>query len=162
MDFPDWHAIYNLIQRYPQCADKGDFAGVGEVYADAQMGLPGGEKKKPAGPAAVTEWYGSTVRKFAGRNTPRTRHVVSNVVITDDGPNSAKAESYVTVFQQTDSLALQPIVCGTYFDRFEKVEGRWRLVDRIEDMELLGDLSEHLLGDSGQRLRSHVASQSRV
>jgi hypothetical protein len=68
----------------------------------------------------------------------------------------------VTVFQQTDSLALQPIVCGTYFDRFEKVEGRWRLVDRIEDMELLGDLSEHLLGDSGQRLRSHVASQSRV
>jgi len=161
MEFSDWLEVYNLLHQYPRCADKGDFEGVGKFYAHTKMGLLGGEQAKPAGAEDATEWYGRTVRRFAGRNTPRTRHVISNVVITDDGPNSVKSESYVTVFQQTDNLALQPIVSGTYFDRFEKVDGRWRLAERLEDMELLGELREHLLGDSAEGLRSHVALQSR-
>ena len=161
MEFSDWMAIYNLLHQYPQCADKGDFEGVGKFYAHTKMGLLGGDQAQPDSAEDATQWYAKTVRKFSGRNTPRTRHVISNVVITDDGPNSAKSESYVTVFQQTDGLPLQPIVSGTYFDRFEKVDGRWRLADRLEDMELLGELSEHLLGDSAEMLRAHVALQSR-
>jgi len=160
MDFADWLEIYNLLHKYPQCADKGDFAGVGEFYAATKMGLLGGEQTKHAGAEGVTEWYGRTVRRFPGRGTPRTRHVISNVVITDDGPNCARSESYVTVFQQTETLTLRAIVSGTYFDRFEKVDGRWRLAERVEDMELLGELSEHLLGDSGEKLRAHVMGQS--
>ena len=57
------------------------------------------------------------------------------------------AESYVVVFQQTEKLPLQAIIAGTYFDRFTKIDGTWRLTERIEDMELIGNLSEHLLRD---------------
>ena len=31
MTFEDYLAIKHLIHRYPQCADKGDFEGVGDT-----------------------------------------------------------------------------------------------------------------------------------
>jgi len=161
MEFSDWIAIYNLLHQYPRCADKGDFEGVGKFHAHAKIGLVGGEQAEPAGAEDAAERYRNIVRKFSGRGTPRTRHVLSNIVITDDGPNSVKSESYLTVFQQTENLALQPIASGTCFDRFEKVDGHWRLTERLEDVELLGELSEHLLGDGAEMLRSHVALQSK-
>jgi hypothetical protein len=46
-------------------------------------------------------------------------------------------------------LPLQPIVAGTYFDRFAKIDGEWRMVERVEDMELVGDISQHVLKDIG-------------
>lgn len=148
MIFEDYLAIKNLSHRYPQCADKGDFEGVGALLGDALMGEQGHE---PAylgdGPEAFTQIYASTVRKFPERGTPKTRHFIGNVIIEDDGPDKARAESYVIVFQQTADLSLQPIIGGTYFDRFAKVDGQWRFTHRSEDMELIGDLSEHLLRD---------------
>jgi hypothetical protein len=148
MTFEDYLAIKNLIHRYPQCADKGDFAEVGRLLGDATMGHHGDEPSYLAeGAEKFAEIYAATVRRFPGRNTPRTRHLIGNVIIEDDGPDRARAESYVTVFQQTDTMPLQPIIGGTYFDRFAKLDGEWRMVERFEDMELVGDLSEHLLRD---------------
>ena len=46
------------------------------------------------------------------------------------------------------TLPLQPIIGGTYFDKFTKIDGTWRLTERVEDMELIGNLSEHLLIDN--------------
>jgi len=149
MTFEDYLAIKTLILRYPQCADKGDFEGVGRALGDVTMGELGQEPAfRAEGAEKFAQIYAGTVRKFPDRDTPRTRHLIGNVIIEDDGPSRARAESYVMVFQQTDRLPLQPIVGGTYFDRFAKVDGQWRMVERIEDMELIGDLSEHLLGDN--------------
>lgn len=150
MTFEDYLAIKNLIHGYPRCADKGDYAGVGELLGNAMMGHHGEEPSFLAeGPASFTRTYEETVRKFPGRNTPRTRHLMGNIVIEDDGPDCAKAESYVMVFQQTDELPLQAIIGGTYFDRFAKIDGQWRMVERFEDMELVGDISHHVLRDIG-------------
>jgi SnoaL-like protein len=146
MTFDDYLAIKNLIHRYPQCADKGDFEGVGHLFGHVTMGELG---KEPAfraeGAERFAQIYADAVRKFPDRNAPKTRHLIGNVVIEDDGPDRARAESYVVVFQQTSKLPLQPVIAGTYFDRFAKIDGEWRMVERIEDMELIGDLSEHLL-----------------
>ena len=148
MEFNDYLAIKNLIHRYPQCADKGDFEGVGQVFGGAVCASFGQEPAFHAeGAEKWTAMYSSVVRKFPDRNAPKTRHLVGNVIIEDDGPAKARAESYVVVFQQTDKLPLQPIIAGTYFDRFAKIDGTWRLVERVEDMELVGNLSEHLLRD---------------
>jgi hypothetical protein len=150
MTFDDYLAIKNLIHRYPQCADKGDFDGVGKLLGNAMMGHLGDEPSYLAeGPEKFAEIYTSTVRKFPGRNTPRTRHLIGNIIIEDDGPDQARAESYVMVFQQTDTLPLQAIIGGTYFDRFAKVGGKWQMIERFEDMELIGDISEHVLKDIG-------------
>lgn len=150
MTFDDYLAIKNLIHRYPQYADKGDFESVGRTLGNATMGELGHEPAFLAeGPEKFAQIYASTVRKFPDRNTPKTRHLIGNVIIEDDGPGKARAESYVVVFQQTSKLPLQPIIAGTYFDRFAKLDGEWRMVERIEDMELVGDLSEHVLKDIG-------------
>ena len=71
--------------------------------------------------------------------------MMGNIVIDFEGPDQARAQSYVMVFQSAPGFALQPIVGGTYRDRFAKVDGQWRFVERREDMELVGDLSHHLL-----------------
>jgi hypothetical protein len=150
MTFEDYLAIKNLIHRYPQLTDKGDFAGVGRLFGNVQMGEHGHEAAFHGDGAEQFEAiYAGAVRRFPERGTPRTRHLIGNVVIEDDGPDRARAESYVVVFQQTEKLALQPVIAGTYFDRFAKVDGSWRFTHRFEDMELIGDLSEHLLRAMG-------------
>jgi hypothetical protein len=146
MQFEDYLAIKNLIHGYPRHADKGDFEGVGRLLGGSVSGMIGEPPGFHAeGAEAFTKVYEGSVRKFPQRGTPRTRHLIGNVVIEPDGPEGAKAESYVMVFQQTDKLPLQAIIGGTYFDTFAKIDGEWRLVERWEDMELIGDLSEHLL-----------------
>ena len=149
MNFEDYLAIQNLIHTYPRCADKGDYDGVGRLLGGAFVGRIGEEPGfKAQGESAWTKIYEGAVRRYPERGTPKTRHLIGNIVIEADGPDRAKAECYVIVFQQTDKLPLQPIVAGTYFDRFAKTEGKWELVERLEDMELHGDLSQHVLHSS--------------
>ena len=58
------------------------------------------------------------------------------------------------VFQAAPGLPLQPIITGSYLDRFEKVDGQWRFSERRELVGQTGDLSAHLLqrfeGPTGQ------------
>lgn len=150
MQFEDYLAIQNIINSYPRYADKGDFENVGRVLGGAVSGAGTGKNgEKPGfnaeGAEAWTRLYTQTVRKYPDRGTPKTRHLIGNIVIEPDGPDKANAESYVVVFQQTDKLPLQPIVAGTYFDKFAKIDGVWKLVERWEDMELHGDLSQHMI-----------------
>jgi hypothetical protein len=78
--------------------------------------------------------------------TPRTRHVTTNAIIeVDEGAGTGSARSYYTVFQQTDELALQPIICGRYHDTFHRLGGVWWFDKRIMFVDLVGDLSRHLL-----------------
>ena len=53
--------------------------------------------------------------------------------------------SRFTVFQQTEQVALQPIIAGQYTDTFTLVDGTWRFTERRMRPTLYGDLSQHLL-----------------
>ena len=78
--------------------------------------------------------------------TPRTKHVTTNAIIeVDDAAGNGSARSYYTVFQQTDELPLQPIICGRYHDTFHRLDGVWWFDTRIMFVDLVGDLSQHLL-----------------
>ena len=78
--------------------------------------------------------------------TPKTKHVVSNVELNiDEVSGTATAQSYVTLFQQTDTFPLQAIFSGHYFDDFEHVDGDWRFMKRVIRHVLVGDLSSHLI-----------------
>ena len=62
--------------------------------------------------------------------TPRTKHTCTNAIINVDEDNlAAAARSYYVVYQQTDTLALQPIVAGRYHDKFERIDDQWRFCD---------------------------------
>ena len=55
--------------------------------------------------------------------------------------------SYVTVLQaRPPELPLQVIASNRHYDRFERVEGEWRFVERVDVQDLAGNLSHHITG----------------
>ena len=70
--------------------------------------------------------------------------VTTNLILEPEGPARASGNSAVTVFQQTDQFALQPIIGTRNFDRYEEVDGQWRFAYRRIEMDLFGDLSAHM------------------
>lgn len=148
MTADDYFAIQNLIYRYCDRIDRGDFAGIAQLFAHAEIQVPA----LPApvrGVAAIEAMYTQFTRVYPETGTPRTRHVTSNVIIEPDGADAALAQSYVLVHQATDVLPLQPIIGGRYYDRFAKTEGAWRFTARRMEMDLFGNLSAHLLQQFG-------------
>lgn len=146
MRFEDYHAIEKLVNRYAYCADKGDFESIAQHYAHCTLYMPTGEviDVQREGIARYQQWYRDLIRIYPDSGTPKTRRLMGSIIIDDDGPDRARAQSCVVCFQATESLPLQPIVAGTLHDRFAKVDGTWRIVERREDLELVGDMSHHL------------------
>lgn len=134
-------AIENLIARYAELVDDGDFAGLGTLLADATFAGSGGPVR---GRAAIEKMFRDTLIVYAD-GTPRTQHVTTNTAIeVDEQTGTAQARSYVTVLQALPDLPLQPIAGGRYHDRFERRDGRWRFVERKVRINLVGDVSRHL------------------
>jgi uncharacterized protein (TIGR02246 family) len=135
-------SVENLIARYAELVDAGDFAGLGEMFADALFGGEGDAVVR--GREAVEKIFRATVQVYDD-GTPRTKHVTTNVrVDVDEGSGTAVAHSYVTVFQALPELPLQPIVAGRYRDVFERRDETWRFVERRFTTDLVGDVSRHL------------------
>lgn len=130
--------ILNLIYRYAECVDDGDFDAVSALFEHADYHLAGAAGQRGA---AVGDIIRSTVATYDG--SPRTKHVTTNAIIDIDTV-TATCRSYFTVLQATATLALQPIITGRYHDRFECVDGTWRFADRSIRIEQIGDLSQHL------------------
>ncbi len=132
--------VTELLYRYAELIDAGDFDGVGALLGRGNfMGV--------AGPAAIAKLFAATTRRFPEHgNRPRTRHLVLNPIVDIDA-DSARARSTFVVVQQTDTVALQPIVVGRYADTFARDEHGWYFTERTVDVEMIGDISDHLLID---------------
>ena len=91
-----------------------------------------------------------TVHRFLPRHadgTLRTLHLVANPLVEVAADrSSATCRSRYVVLQATASLPLQAIVAGRYFDRFER-DDAWRFAERAIEIDLVGNLSEHLRFD---------------
>ena len=148
MTADDYFQIQNLIYRYCDRIDRGDFAGLGALFEHATIHVPA-MTEPVRGARAVEAMYTAFTRVYPETGTPRTRHVTSNVIIEPDGTDAARSESYVLVHQATPALALQPIIGGRYQDRFERVGGAWRFSERRIEIDLFGNLSAHLLQKYG-------------
>jgi len=154
-------AITELIYRYAELIDAGDFDGLGELLAHAEFGGP--RTPRARGANAITALFVATTRRFAD-GTPKTRHLVLNPIVEVDG-DTASARSTFCVVQATDAVALQPIVVGRYYDTFARDGGDtfardggdtcardtagWHFTQRVAEVEMVGDVSDHLLIDPG-------------
>ena len=138
-------AISNLILRYAELMDLGDFAGVGRLFSHAAITTDLSDEVR-VGAALAQEQFETWTRRYPDNGTPHTKHLTTNLIIeVDPGATTAKARSYYTVFQQTDELPLQPIIAGRYHDEFAVIDGVWSFTKRHYINELFGDLSKHLL-----------------
>ncbi|WP_111508399.1 nuclear transport factor 2 family protein [Mycobacterium kyogaense] len=134
----DRSAITELLYRYAELIDAGDFDGVGQLLGRGNfMGVAGSE--------AIAALFAATTRRFPDHgNTPRTRHLVLNPIVDVSG-DTAAARSTFCVVQQTNTVALQPIVVGRYADTFARDDHGWFFTERTVDVEMIGDVSDHLL-----------------
>jgi hypothetical protein len=136
--------IQNLVHRYAELIDLGDFAGVGDLLDRADVGS-GGRPGSLTGRDAVTAMFTSTTRRYPD-GTPRTKHVTTNLILEiDDDAGTAMGRSYFTVLQAVAGLPLQPVVAGRYHDRFVREGAAWRFAERRFFLDLVGDVSHHQL-----------------
>ena len=101
-----------------------------------------------SGAAAIAKLFAMTTRRFHGHgNTPRTRHLVLNPIVEISPERTASARSTFCVIQNTETVPLQPIVVGRYFDTFSCDDDGWYFTARQVDVEMIGDISAHLMFD---------------
>lgn len=144
-----YRAIENLIYRYAELIDDGDFAGVGQLFARGAITsstMEGGV----SGAEAVQKMYDAYTKVYED-GTPRTQHITTNVAIeVDEAAGTATGKLRFTVFQQLEDFPLQPVISGRYQDRYARDErGQWYFVERKMRPTLFGDLSRHLLIEVG-------------
>jgi hypothetical protein len=141
--------IGELLARYAAAVDEGDFDGVGDLFAEAELLDPRGAVVA-AGRAAVTALFSATTLRH-DEGTPETVHLVTNVVVDADPelPSAAGAvvRSRFVVLQEVAAGRLEPVAAGRYRDRVERVGGAWRFRSRQMFPELWGDVSRHLAFD---------------
>jgi hypothetical protein len=143
-------AITELLYRYAELIDAGDFDGIGRLLARATFGGTGPQGVSGAG--AIAKLFAATTRRYPDHgNTPRTRHLVLNPIVELSTEISAAptavARSTFCVVQNTETVPLQPIVVGRYFDSFTCDDDGWHFTERKVEVQMVGDVSDHLTVD---------------
>ena len=144
----DATAITNVLYRYAELMDAGRFEDLeAQLFSRARFIVAPPPARPLDGAAMAALIMATTIRHADG--TPRTKHVITNPIVEiDRSAGTATCRSYYTVFQQTDTLPLQPIVAGRYHDRFARGTGAgagWHFTERDYTMlDMIGDVSQHL------------------
>jgi 3-phenylpropionate/cinnamic acid dioxygenase small subunit len=142
--------IERIVYGYAERVDAGDFVGMAALFRHATYKGGGPDDPGVVGAEAMLAIQEGIIRRYPD-GTPRTKHVVTNLVIdADEEAGTASARSYFTVLQQVDEFPLQVVVAGRYHDRFERADDDWRLTERIILCDLIGDVSKHLAFDPFQ------------
>lgn len=134
-------AIPNLLYRYAEAFDDGDFEGAARLF---DRGYLMTQDSRIEGVPAILAMWQSWVHVYDG--SPRTRHITTNPIIelAADG-QSATCRSQWTVLQQTEGYALQIVGSGRYVDRFALTDGEWHFTERnYAKIDFLGDTSAHM------------------
>jgi len=141
--------ITDLLFIYAERIDAGDFAGVADLFTEAEISFTGFDQVR-RGRDQVLTMYESTTRRYPD-GTPKTKHVMTNVIVeVDEAAATATARSYFTVLQAVPgALSLQPVIAGRYDDTFRRGARGWHFTTRRMSPELVGDLSAHMLADLG-------------
>lgn len=140
--------IENLLYTYAERIDLGDLDGVADLFTHATIhGVEDGPPETQfVGREGARAMYAMSTRLYEDDGTPKTKHITTNAIIeVDEGAQTATSRSYYCVVQATPTLPLQPIIAGRYHDAFQVIDGRWCFATRTLFVDLMGDLSQHLL-----------------
>ena len=139
----DGDEVRNLLGRYCERIDAGDFDGVGALFADGHLATEDGTVLAE-GAEAIAAFYAKGTRRHGP--TPKTKHLVVDTILepSDDGDAMVARSSYLVLQAIEGELPLQPIIAGRYVDTFERRADGWTWIERRFTVDLLGDLSHHL------------------
>lgn len=133
--------ITALVYRYAELLDGGDIEGVVDLFAGAAWrSAATGEVRR--GRDQIKSVY-ERVMLYDG--TPRTRHLMTNLVIDlDEDATEATGRCAFTVLQGVDDGSpIEAILSGRYHDRYRRGPDGWQFAERVFIVDLLGDQSRH-------------------
>ena len=148
--------IRNLIHRYSEAVDQGRFEVLDELFADAtvRMAMGPGAPGPGLDGRSVGAMFGDGIILYAD-GTPRTRHLVTNMIIeVDEEAARATARSYNTTLQQVPGRGIEIIATARYEDSFRLVDGTWRFSERIIRHTSLDGVHRDFIGDMSRHTRS--------
>ena len=138
-------AIRQLLFRYCELMDAGDFAQLAGLFADAVLVDERGNLVAE-GRAGVQSLYERGTRSTTARRAP----VTSRRTRSSSRPGRGHGVRPIGLrgVPSHHNLPLQPIITGRYRDRFARSDdGTWHFVERSFSVDLVGDLSQHLRYD---------------
>jgi len=139
----DEEAIRALVVSYAELLDAGDLDAVAGLFEHGEFrSARDGSVRR--GSAEVRRMYEPVLLYDDG--TPRTKHVLGNLVVrVDESAGSATASCTFTVMQADPAAGLRPVLAGRYVDRFVRDPGDgWHFRERTVHPDLVGDLSHHM------------------
>ena len=146
MSSEDKLEITELLYRYAELIDAGDFDGVGQLLARSTFGGPA--SGSVSGGENIAKLFGMTTRRYPDHdNAPRTRHLVLNPIVELNDDGTAATRSTFCVMQDTETVPIQPIVVGRYYDAFARDDAGWYFTERKVEIQMIGDVSAHLMVD---------------
>lgn len=124
-------AIEDCLKRFARAVDRQDWAAAREAYHGGAFDDHGFFKGPP-------DQFLAHVGKLHAHQD-HSMHFNTNVLIEFESPERAFVETYVLVLQRyhagapnvpPDAAGLRNIACARYLDRFEKRNGKWRVMHR--------------------------------
>jgi hypothetical protein len=140
MDSDDYREIANIVAGFAQYLDSHDYRAVADLFSDMTYRSPGIDYEV-SGTDDLAVFYERVLtemnQRWAGDPedalTVGHKHVFTNLIVEfDEARATATCNYYGTVFAFSDKKPYQPRWSGRYFDRFERKEGRWRIVERTQ------------------------------
>jgi hypothetical protein len=135
----DYGQICNLLYRYAELLNLGQFDEVGDLFREGRVQVDGNPVVHE-GAEAVAEMYRESTNVPSGG--PDTLLYTTNIQVEVKGDN-AKSRSYFLAVQRRNS-GLVPVVGGRYRDELLRRDGTWTFKERSMTVDLLGDLGNHL------------------
>jgi hypothetical protein len=136
----DYRAIANIVASFAEHMDTHDFESVATLMSDMTYRSPGIDYQV-RGQADLARFYERVVtemnERWAGNPedgaTVGHKHVFTNLHVEfDEDRSGATCRYYGTVFAFSQRKPLQPRWSGRYVDRFERRDGVWRIVERLQ------------------------------
>lgn len=121
----DRAAIEQQMFTYARATDWLETANHRQVFAeDCVFASP--HSGDMHGIDAVVEWMDRVLEQFEA-----TQHLIGNISITFTGADEADAVSYVRAWHRyRDRTKPDMILWGEYHDRWERIDGIWRIRER--------------------------------
>ncbi|NND82384.1 MAG: nuclear transport factor 2 family protein [Gammaproteobacteria bacterium] len=141
-------AIENLLHRYADYIDRGELREVARLFTAGSVLDPAGNVMA-AGEQAVFEMYSGLIRIYPDSATPRTQHLISNLILDHESSDEIHSRANFSVMQQLASGSIETIICGQYRTVFVCQAGTWLIKEHQMLPRLIGDMSEHLLMELG-------------
>jgi 3-phenylpropionate/cinnamic acid dioxygenase small subunit len=124
----DRQAIADVLHAYCRALDEMDLAAIPSLFtADCAVSYGPDPRLETRGAEALAAALARLWR------WARTSHHLSNVEVEFDGPDAARAVSYVVAWHERPDGTTATLY-GIYRDRLVRADGGWRVAERRQEM----------------------------